>query len=355
MTQVVGDSEKIESWATGGTIVEPSAQKIAAGWEQGEQPPHEYANWLANIIGQKVNHILQNGVPAWNNDTAYLENNFTSHEGVIYVARQDNTNSEPPNAEWQAVAPFPPQFSLTTSEQGRMQLVGDENEPAANSFYGTDEDGNRGWRSQADQGLATGDYLGSMAEGERPGYVRANGGTIGNATSAATERANADTLALFSLLWGKNSASLPVSGGRGSSAAADFAANKRITLPDAKNKVLAWIDGMGQAETDLLTGAVDGKQIGATGGAQSHQLTEEELAEHKHLMLADVSKPFVPEPSATLQVARTSTGASGQTSNTFMSGAPEEATLGLTSASGQGQSHNNTQPTLIAGTLYIKL
>lgn len=71
------------------------------------------------------------------------------------------------------------------------------------------------------------------------GWVRRLGGTIGNATSGATERANEDTAALFALIWNVTSnadftiqESTGVAGGRGASAAADFAANKRMPLPN---------------------------------------------------------------------------------------------------------------------------
>lgn len=62
--------------------------------------------------------------------------------------------------------------------------------------------------------------------------------TIGSATSGATARANADTSALFTLLWGAlANTDLPIQDStgapstRGASAAADFAANKRLPLP----------------------------------------------------------------------------------------------------------------------------
>jgi hypothetical protein len=62
--------------------------------------------------------------------------------------------------------------------------------------------------------------------------------TIGSATSGATARANADTSALFTLLWGAlANTDLPIQDNtgaastRGASAAADFAANKRLPLP----------------------------------------------------------------------------------------------------------------------------
>ena len=72
------------------------------------------------------------------------------------------------------------------------------------------------------------------------GWVTRNGETIGSAASGATNRANADTEALFAHIWGETSNTgdfvIQDSSGspttRGASAAADFAANKRMPLPD---------------------------------------------------------------------------------------------------------------------------
>lgn len=73
------------------------------------------------------------------------------------------------------------------------------------------------------------------------GWVVADGNTIGNASSGAT-RANADTSALFTVFWNSfNNTLLPIydsSGAasvRGISAAADYAANKRLAVFDDRN------------------------------------------------------------------------------------------------------------------------
>lgn len=75
------------------------------------------------------------------------------------------------------------------------------------------------------------------------GWVKENGGTIGNATSGATTRANSDTEALFTLLWTEfNNTALPIqtstgtASTRGATAAADFAANKRMPLFDSRSR-----------------------------------------------------------------------------------------------------------------------
>ncbi|MCK1465713.1 hypothetical protein IVB34_47370 [Bradyrhizobium sp. 2] len=62
--------------------------------------------------------------------------------------------------------------------------------------------------------LATGDVKVAYGTGILSGFVRANGRTIGSATSGATERANSDVQALFVYLWAAD-ANLSVSGGRG--------------------------------------------------------------------------------------------------------------------------------------------
>ncbi|MBR0868935.1 hypothetical protein JQ633_01085 [Bradyrhizobium tropiciagri] len=110
---------------------------------------------------------------------------------------------------------------------------------------------------------ATGDIKSAYGTSVISGWVRANGRTIGNATSGATERANADTAALFSYLW-TTDLGLAVSGGRGASAALDFAANKTIALPDFRGRVLASFDDMGNSAAGRLTTAtMNGTGIGA--------------------------------------------------------------------------------------------
>jgi hypothetical protein len=61
------------------------------------------------------------------------------------------------------------------------------------------------------------------------GYVLQNGGTIGDATSGGTTRANADCENLFLTLWPFTQA--VVSGGKGATGLADWGANKTIQLP----------------------------------------------------------------------------------------------------------------------------
>lgn len=127
--------------------------------------------------------------------------------------------------------------------------------------------------------LATGDLKVSYGTGVLSGFVRANGRTIGSATSGATERANLDTQALFQYLWGAD-ANLAVSGGRGASAAADWAANKTITLPDARGKAIFAADDMGNSPAGKLTAALSGcagATLGAVCGTQNQNVAQSQL------------------------------------------------------------------------------
>jgi hypothetical protein len=122
--------------------------------------------------------------------------------------------------------------------------------------------------------LATGDLKVKYGTGTLSGFVRANGRTIGSATSGATERANSDTQTLFEYLWAAD-ANLSVSTGRGGSANADWVANKTIALPDWRGRAMAGLDDMGNSAAGRLSATYFGTAataLGAAGGAESKTL-----------------------------------------------------------------------------------
>jgi microcystin-dependent protein len=148
------------------------------------------------------------------------------------------------------------------------------------------------------------------------GWVMMNDGSIGDASSAATTRANADTEALFTLLYTNISDTYaPVSGGRGANAAADFAAHKRLTLPKVLGRALA-VAGAGSGLTSRV--------LGFTVGEETHELTEAEMPAHTH---DDAG-------------AAASLGGSG--GGSAIMGSPGTEPTGST---GDGDPHNNMQPT----------
>lgn len=94
-------------------------------------------------------------------------------------------------------------------------------------------------------------------------------GTIGDGSSGASNRANSDCQALFTMYWEDyNDTTAPIytSGGvlstRGASAAADWAAHKRITITDKRGRVSYGKDDMGGTAANRITSA-------STNGANS--------------------------------------------------------------------------------------
>lgn len=114
--------------------------------------------------------------------------------------------------------------------------------------------------------LQTGDFFWRGTSGTRSGAVRANGRTIGSAASGATERANADAEDLFLHLWNNYSNSIcAVTGGRGGSAAADWAANKVIATVNMRSKTAMGLDDMGNTAAGVTGGStVPGGAVGAS-------------------------------------------------------------------------------------------
>jgi hypothetical protein len=121
--------------------------------------------------------------------------------------------------------------------------------------------------------IQTGMMMFAHSTADIAGFVRLNGRTIGSATSGATERPNLDTQALFLYLW--PDATLTVSGGRGGNAAADWAANKQLSLPDWRGYALSGLDDMGNTAAGRLTAGYFGTAatvLGAVGGLESQTL-----------------------------------------------------------------------------------
>jgi len=108
-------------------------------------------------------------------------------------------------------------------------------------------------------GFTTGDGKLTLKTAADIGWVMANDLSIGSASSGATGRANADTSALYSLIWTNMvDQYAPVATGRGGSAAGDFAANKAIFLPKTLGRALA-LGGTGTSsfsgvDADVNTG-----------------------------------------------------------------------------------------------------
>jgi len=247
-----------------------------------------------------------------------------------------------------------------TSETGVVQLVADNL-----AVIGSSSGGGGGGTIDPTTIFQTGDLKPRYGTGVHTGWVRGNGRTIGNSLSGATELANdADAVALYTYLWTADSTTLflTVSGGRGASAAADFAAGKTLTLPDFRGAVIGGLDDMGSSAAGRLHAGFfgDATALGNFGGSQSHTLTIAQLASHLHGgSLSEQSTNHRHDYDK----------ASGSTFNMTAGGTTVLTTLSTVQSgevtanhshtftgteTGSGQAHNNVQPTMLV-TIYLKL
>jgi microcystin-dependent protein len=218
----------------------------------------------------------------------------------------------------------------------------------------------------------TGDLKQRLGSGSHPGFVPLNGLTIGNGTSGATGRANADTQALFEYLWGEFSnpsgnTVCVVTGGLGASATADYNAGKQLALIDGRGRTFFGADGMGTSRANRLTAATfaTADTVGTTGGAEKHTLTEAELPE--------ITPTFTGTPATITSTSTSSSVVSASSVVGISAGPGADATAlggsvgtgqvtsnasytpsGSVSSFGSGQAFGTASPGFI-GTWYVKL
>jgi hypothetical protein len=162
-------------------------------------------------------------------------------------------------------------------------------------------------------------YFGNAAPAD---HLILDGNTIGDGSSGATARANADTLTLFMFLWNsiantelviQTSVGAPTT--RGASALADFNAHKRMPLPDMRTFTLG----------GFKTGDANFGTLGKSVGEATHLLTTNEMPSHSHSMW--INGTFGMNGGGN-QVPNPSNGSSS------------------TGSQGGNAAHNNIQPTM---------
>jgi microcystin-dependent protein len=182
---------------------------------------------------------------------------------------------------------------------------------------------------------------------------------------------------LFKFLW--TFANVSVVTGKGATAAADWSANKQLTLPDCAGRLLAGRDDLGGGAKSRITSAtVTGPTLaGATGGAETVTLNSTMIPAHTH------TSPAVTDPQHRHFIANTDVaniaGVTLNNSNVLeasnvsstvayaLAGSATAANIGLTSSSstnvslaattgstGGGLAHSNMPPVMLF-TIYLKL
>jgi len=204
-----------------------------------------------------------------------------------------------------------------------------------------------------DSVFKTGDMMFRYDFALRTGFVRLNGRSIGSATSGAAERANSDTQPLYEYLW-NGDPNIVITGGRGGSAAADFAANKPLVLPSYRGRTPVGFDTMGNIAAGILPGAVT---IGWEGGDDVHTLTVAQIPSHPHPITDNGHKHLNPYKQP-LNIADADRGSGSSIFSLDQFAENQEtttATTGITvNPAGGGESHNNVQPSK-AVCVYMRL
>ena len=70
--------DTVTEWGSTGTIIKPSDTKIQTGWVGGEQPPHEWENWMRNDRDIALNDVLTRGQRRSSLPTATDQNQMCS-------------------------------------------------------------------------------------------------------------------------------------------------------------------------------------------------------------------------------------------------------------------------------------
>lgn len=311
------------------------------------------------LDSRDIAYLYQEGIPEYSVATTYYPNSVVKKPGTYEIYGSiiaDNLGNPLPdgvsNANWQ----FLQDLSQSTVPPASETVAGiAEIATAAEVQAGTDDERFVTPLKLKPYRYETGDIKTTMRRTLASGWVFADGRSIGNAASGATGRANADTFALFELLWTdypyagvtatpangelQVQTSAGVNVARGVSAAADFAANRRIVTPDARDRALIGWGAMGGAAAGRLTGqpeGINGTLLGANGGLESNTLTVPQIPPHTHIYRTGSGEATV---------------LSGRAANAQN---PTVAQVLSTESAGGGLPHNNVQPGITIN-VWIKL
>jgi len=332
-------------------------------------PALEEFQALHYMTTTQISYLFQEGIPEYNAATTYYQKSIVRETGTyqLYGSITDDNvgNALSDTDEWLPLIDLSALVQdATTSVKGIAMLATLTDVRARETTKIVTPD------LLYDNGFITGDFKGTTRETVQDGWIWA-AGTIGNASSNATNRANADTETLFNYYWNATaynyvggtasgaalqvytSAGAPVA--KGVSAAEDWAANRQIAVVDMRDRVPAGRGNM-VGNAGRLSGQVEGVSgngLGNGGGLESNSLEEGQLAEHFHFVV-NADNPFVVTPpvETTNSIPKAYNPPGGN--NYSFPGTALEPSHGKSSNTGEGSPHNNVQPTIICNYI-IKL
>jgi hypothetical protein len=103
--KIVGTPDLIKTfnWSLGNPQwTEPIATLYENGYSGGDKALASNVNFIYKEFGEKINHILKNGIPKWISTREYGTGDVVNHSSRVYQALSVNTNSEPytSNLDW---------------------------------------------------------------------------------------------------------------------------------------------------------------------------------------------------------------------------------------------------------------
>jgi len=126
-----------------------------------------------------------------------------------------------------------------------------------------------------------------------------------------------------------------------------------FNLPDLRGRVIAGQDDMGGGSANRLTSPIDGDVLGASGGSESHTLTQAQLPSYTLPNTLGLNDPghfhdINPDAAQMAGGATTGPGAAVSAGATQTQSATTGITItGSVTSGGSGAAHNNVQPTFI--------
>jgi hypothetical protein len=99
--QKIGNANLLRTWSNdppAGAVVAPQNEKFASGWAGLDTPPAEWINYLYQQFGEKINHLLQHGIPKWITAKEYTAGDVVVHTSTPWLAVATNTSSAPSGA-----------------------------------------------------------------------------------------------------------------------------------------------------------------------------------------------------------------------------------------------------------------